>query len=102
MASLGEGNGKGIVSSRARAVSWGGTLVAGCGTTADGEVAFLWDGAHGMRTLSDVLLTEHGTAVANWLLKCITAMSADGRVLGGYGINPQGRTECWIVQLPGQ
>ncbi len=96
--SLGEGNG--VTGSRARAVSGNGTLVAGCGATAAGDVAVLWDAGHGMRTLADALLSDHGTVVANWTLKCINAMSADGRVLAGDGINPQGRMEGWIVQLP--
>jgi probable HAF family extracellular repeat protein len=98
MTSLGESNG--VVGSRARAVSGDGTLVAGCGTTAAGDVAVLWDAGHGMRTLTDALLSDHGTVVANWTLNCISAMSTDGRVLAGYGVNPQGRMEGWIVQLP--
>ena len=98
MNSLGEGNG--VTGSSARSVSGNGTLVGGCGTTVAGDVAVLWDTKHGMRTLTDALLSDHGTVVANWTLKCISAMSTDGRVLAGYGINPKGRMEGWILQLP--
>jgi probable HAF family extracellular repeat protein len=98
MTSLGEGNG--VTSSHARTVSGNGALVGGCGSTAAGDVAVLWDAGHGMRILTDMLSSDHGTVVAGWTLSCISAMSTDGRVLAGYGINPQGRMEGWIVRLP--
>jgi probable HAF family extracellular repeat protein len=98
MTSLGEGNG--VTSSHARTVSGNGAMVGGCGSTAAGDVAVLWDAGHGMRTLTDMLSSDHGTVVAGWTLSCISAMSTDGRVLAGYGINPQGRMEGWIVRLP--
>lgn len=97
MSSLGSSR---FVDSQARAVSGDGKVIVGCATSADGKVAFIWDAAHGMRSLQSALQADHGTVIAGWQLNCATALSANARVLAGYGSNPQGRMEAWIVELP--
>jgi probable HAF family extracellular repeat protein len=98
MSSLG---GSDFVESRSRAVSGDGRVIVGCATTASGKVAFIWDAAHGTRSLQSALQADHGNAIEGWQLTCASAISANARVLAGYGSNPQGRMEAWVVELPG-
>jgi probable HAF family extracellular repeat protein len=84
-------------------------------TTADGGVAvgygeiavpggfemraFIWDAAHGMRRLDQVLANDHGlgAALTGWTLYEATAISDDGDAVTGYGRNPSGDTEAWVA-----
>jgi probable HAF family extracellular repeat protein len=63
--------------------------------------AFIWDGTRGMRNLRDELIVDLGLGanLAGWTLKHASAISADGRVIVGYGTNPAGDTEAWIAGL---
>jgi len=61
--------------------------------------AELWDQAHGLRALFDVL-TAAGAEVEGWKLSGVAGISDDGKVLGGTGYNPQGIAEPWIAHLP--
>lgn len=81
-------------------VSNDGSIVVGFGTTDQGSEAFIWDVVHGMRSLKDVLLDAGVTEVEDWTLTEVTGISADGRVLVGNGINPDGNAEGWIVRFP--
>jgi probable HAF family extracellular repeat protein len=90
--------------SSAQDVSSDGSLVVGSfgfeGTYAG---TFIWDASHGMRNLSDVLINLGlGDSLAGWSLDFASAISADGRVIVGYGTNPDGNTEAWIARLAPQ
>jgi probable HAF family extracellular repeat protein len=91
--------------SQAWAVSDDGQIVVGQATVEGGllgagqSVAFIWDAAHGIRDLKQVL-TGAGLNLSNWLLTSARAISADGRVIAGIGINPNGDGEGWIATLP--
>ncbi len=61
--------------------------------------AFIWDAPHGMRSLRQVLITEFGLNLAGWGLFAGTGVSADGFVIAGYGFDPQGFQEAWLVRL---
>jgi uncharacterized membrane protein len=63
-----------------------------------GIEAFVWQG-RAIRSVSD-LLTEQGADVTGWSLANATAVSADGRTIVGYGINPDGWNEAWIAHVP--
>jgi uncharacterized membrane protein len=91
----------GIFSSRALDVSAGGSTIVGWGSTDADRAAFIWDAAHGMRNLQDVLITEHGLgkALEGWTLREAVGISNDGRVIAGNGVNPDGNTEGWVVDL---
>ena len=82
-------------------VSGDGAVVVGYGTTDGGEAAFLWDAAHGMRNLRDVLVNEYGlgASLAGWTLSQAIGISADGTTIVGAGYNPAGKVEAWIVSL---
>jgi probable HAF family extracellular repeat protein len=84
-------------------------------TTADGQIvvgesassplgleAFIWDATHGMRRLYDVLEAEFGLAdeLAGWKLAQASDISDDGRVIVGYGFNPDGAISGFAVVIP--
>src|SRR3954469_17609660 len=81
----------------ANAVSADGTRVVGDGTSAAGQEAFIWDAAHGTRNLRDVLVAEGCSACAGWTLTSARGISADGSVIVGYGVSPQGAVRAWRV-----
>ncbi len=82
--------------STARAVSADGSIVVG-GSRGGG--AFIWDAAHGMRPLTQVL-TDLGLDMSDWYLFRATGVSADGRTIVGYGAGSDGRLQGWIAYLP--
>jgi len=95
------GNGiEGLLGSFASSVSGDGRTIVGWGSAATGDVALIWDAAHGLRLLDAALLTDYATSIPGWKLSRATAISDDARTIAGYGTNPQGQTEAWIVTLP--
>jgi probable HAF family extracellular repeat protein len=94
--------------SRARGASGDGAVVVGRGTVgftptfAEDERAFIWDAAHGMRSLQEVLVNEFGMgqALTGWTLNAALEISPDGRFIAGYGQNPAGQREAWLVAVP--
>jgi uncharacterized membrane protein len=90
--------------SYAYAVSDDASVVAGVGTVEGGIFnagegrAFIWDAQHGMSDLKAVL-TGLGVDLTGWTLSAARGVSADGRVIAGYGINPAGRGEGFIADL---
>jgi probable HAF family extracellular repeat protein len=69
----------------AKAVSADGSVVVGSGSTSSpGGEAFIWDPAHGIRLLSQVL-TEDGIDLTGWTLQVATGVSGDGDTIVGFG-----------------
>ncbi|CAG0952928.1 hypothetical protein PHYC_00299 [Phycisphaerales bacterium] len=60
--------------------------------------AFIWDEAHGMRDLQQVL-TDLGVDLTGWKLLEARGVSFDGRVITGSGLNPEGLGEAWVASL---
>jgi probable HAF family extracellular repeat protein len=90
----------GLLGSFATSVSGDGRIIVGWGPTATGDVALIWDADHGLRLLEAALVADYETTIMGWKLTRATAISDDARVIAGYGTNPQGQTEAWIVTLP--
>jgi len=99
MVDLGDGM-NGLLGSVATSVSGNGRLIVGWGRTVTGDVALIWDAEHGLRLLDAALLADYQTQITGWKLTRATAISDDGHTIAGYGTNPQGQTEAWIVKLP--
>jgi probable HAF family extracellular repeat protein len=92
----------GIGGSQALAVNTDGSVIAGWSFGDNGEQASLWTQSGGLRSLRAVLTDAGlGPAIANWDFTRATGLSADGRVIVGYGANPQGQTEAFIARLGG-
>jgi hypothetical protein len=50
-----------------------------------------------MRNLRNVLEDDFGLDLSGWTLTEATGISADGRTIVGYGVNPSGDQEGWIA-----
>jgi uncharacterized membrane protein len=91
---LGQVNG---LPSLAMATSADGSVVAG--RTYDASDLFVWDEAGGMQSVT-ALLTGAGVLPTGWRLESVSALSADGRTLSGWGTNPAGQTEAFVATVP--
>ena len=93
--------GNNFFGSRATGVSADGSVVVGRGSSASGSEAFIWDEDAGMRSLQQLLIAEYGLELSlmDWILSEATGISADGRSIVGYGTNPDGDREAWLVRL---
>jgi probable HAF family extracellular repeat protein len=82
-------------------VNANGSIIVGQSDGNFGAEAFVWDADHGMRNLRDLLLRESQTAecLHRWKLRLAMAVSRDGSIIVGCGINPSGNREAWIAQL---
>jgi probable HAF family extracellular repeat protein len=92
-------------SSWAEGVSSDGQVVIGNATVNavglfDRQQAFIWDEPHGMRNLRDVLVEDYGLNLTGWGTLRAEAISADGRAIVGFGVNPGGAGEAWLATLP--
>jgi hypothetical protein len=70
------------------------------GSSGDWMVPMIWDEGHGMRTLKSALEAEYGLDLGGWVLGRAMDISADGNTIVGYGIDPQGNDQAWVVTLP--
>jgi hypothetical protein len=76
-------------------------VVGYCNSNAGGETAFIWDADHGMRSLESVLVNDYGVDLGGWSLSNAKDVSADGRVIVGYGHNANRDSEAFLAQVPG-
>jgi probable HAF family extracellular repeat protein len=90
-----------IGNSNAHAVSADGSVVVGTAFSPSNPnyQAFIWDAAHGMRSLQQVL-TDDGLNLTGWVLTDARAISADGNTIVGNGLDPNGKGEAWIANIP--
>jgi probable HAF family extracellular repeat protein len=87
----------GAPSSAAAAVSADGRRVL----TVSGGRACLWRETTGtMEYLQLMLSIDYGIDMGNWNLTVAQGISADGTTMTGYGINPAGQTQAWVVVIP--
>ena len=88
------------VNTIAYGVSANGSVIVGIGSDIDGveNRAMIWDPTFGVRSLQDVLVNANGLDLDGWTLAAAKAISADGRTIVGYGLNPDGFEEAWIAR----
>jgi probable HAF family extracellular repeat protein len=81
-------------------VSANGSIIVGASfVDRDHATAFIWDAAHGMRSLESVLETEYGLDLAGWTLENAFGITPDGSVIVGWGKNPAGWREAFRAVL---
>jgi len=84
------------------ALGAGGHYVVGCTGyfTDESRVASIWTATSGVLPVADVLASRGAPdAFAGWTDTCATDITADGRVIVGHGLNPDGHREAWIARL---
>jgi uncharacterized membrane protein len=91
-------------SSEAHDVTADGSVIVGAesfGPLLGNGGAFIWDAAHGMRSLKTVLTNEYGVDLAGWTLWSAEGITPDGTTIVGMGSHPQfGEVVAWRVVLP--
>lgn len=76
------------------------------GGTQGDRRAWIWDAAHGMRDLRDVLITDYGFDLSNLRLESVEYISPDGRYLMGIGQTGApggdggGTSTAWVAVIP--
>lgn len=88
----------GLSGSIAFDVSANGEIIVGSGY-GGGRTAFIWDAQNGIRSLQDVLQTDYNVDLTGWDLTDARGVSYNGNLIAGFGTNPDGRTESWVVNL---
>ena len=82
----------------ANAVSANGNIIVGTGWFNGKRSAFIWDETNGVQELQ-AILASRGLSLLGWSLERATGVSANGSVIVGAGVNPEGETEAWRVWL---
>jgi hypothetical protein len=77
-----------------------GRIVVGSGETDLGPEAFVWSAPTGMRRLQDAIEIDLGLDLGAWTLTVASKVSPDGRFVVGWGTNPDGETEGWLLEVP--
>lgn len=76
-----------------------GRVLAGATGSGGQRIAVIWTQGGGSVRL-DAFLAAHGVAVpSGWTLTAATAVSADGRHVGGFGLK-DGRFDSFVIDLP--
>jgi probable HAF family extracellular repeat protein len=90
-----------FVATIATAISADGRRITGwAGRDSGGpDTAVLWDESGALCAVSDLLSNDGQAASAGWSLTRARGISADGRVIVGEGIDPEGTGRGWIVTL---
>jgi hypothetical protein len=52
-----------------------------------------------MQNLRELLIADGATGLTGWTLRQARGVSADGRTIAGFGINPRGQVEAWLAVL---
>lgn len=80
------------------AVNATGTSAVGFVSGPEGREALYWSEETGPVRLL-MFLESEGLALPGWTLSQASAISLDGRIIAGNGINPSGGTEPWVLKL---
>lgn len=83
--------------SYALAVSADGSTVVGQATTVSGPLAFRWHESTGMLSVAQWLAND-GVSVEGWDLQSANGVSANGSVLFGFGVDPEGAQRGWMAR----
>ena len=90
-----------IANSAARAASANGRVIVGYATSTNpnaGGEACIWT-YRGIQSIKSIL-NNAGISTAGWSLVWANGISGDGRIVVGYGLDPQGRNQAWRATIP--
>ena len=93
----------GAFRSEATGISGDGSIIVGAGKTTDKNDdydAFIWTAPTGMLHLQNYLIERGVLGLDGWRLRSAIAISKDGGTIVGAGINPDGKTEAFVVTIP--
>jgi len=76
-----------------------GSIIVGLPGNFTGGEASIWDESSGLRSVQAVLESDFNLDLTGWVLIAATAISDDGNIIVGFGTNPDGLTEGWVVNL---
>lgn len=76
-----------------------GNLIGGASGAGWERSAVVWTPETGMVKLADFLAARNISVPAGWALNSVTAVSPDGRVLGGWGLDPSNAINSFVVEL---
>ena len=79
----------------------GPTIVGYISTNGLTSTAFIWNQTDGIQNLEEVLTTYDGLSseLKGWTLTQATAITPNGNIIVGIGLDPQRQEEGWIVNL---
>jgi probable HAF family extracellular repeat protein len=98
MVSLGTLPGGGLTG-EAVDVSADGSVIVGLALGVSGFEAFIWDQVHGMQSIQELLTNDYGLDLEGGQLITATALSDDANTIVGWGYNPSGQSEAWLVSF---
>lgn len=76
-----------------------GSIIVGLPGNFTGGEAFIWFESSGIQSLQSILENDFDLDLNGWVLSAATAISDDGNIIVGFGTNPEGLTEGWVVNL---
>lgn len=82
----------------ATAISDDGAIIVGAGYSVGGSEAVRWTKSGGVKSIRQ-LLVDQGIDMTGWQLWSATDVSADGKVIVGYGTNRDKKWEAWRAEL---
>ncbi len=77
----------------------GSVFVGSLFDLSSGPVAMIWDEQRGQRRLQDDLENRFGLTLPGWTLNAAHGISVDGTHIAGFGTNPLGQREGFLVIL---
>lgn len=80
-------------------VSDDGNLVGGASGFGFDRKAVVWTPDGGMQLLTDYLAARNIAVPQGWTLNSVTAVSGDGKVLGGWGFDADSQFNSFVVEL---
>lgn len=83
----------------ALSLSADGSIIGGRALFGNTSRAYLWHAETGIVDLRTLLIARGAVGLQGWTLLDVRDMSADGRILTGQGVNPQGSEQAWYVEL---
>jgi uncharacterized membrane protein len=86
------------VQSTAYAASQDGSIIVGQGSRIGNPTAFRWTQGTGMQSVQDILVAA-GINLQGWDLQYAMDVSANGNIIVGIGLNPNGDREAWLADF---